>query len=150
MYTEDPITGGICRAIANTFAGSRIALGPVRQGLRPPHFFVMCRKATQRVYLGRRFLAENEFRVTYLPADETRAREECAETAQALFVCLAEISTEKGTLRGTRMAGEFDRGQLNFSVRYDYFFYRRAEIPAMGELAQTQSIRADSAERQKG
>lgn len=141
MHREDTITNGICRAITGAFAPCAIALGPVRQELRAPHFFVACRKASQRIYLGQRYFSENEFRVTYLPADTACAKEECAEVAQKLFACLRYIETELGTLRGTRMTGQFEEGRLLFSVRYDYFFYRPRETAVMEELTQIHAAR---------
>lgn len=141
MHKEDPITNGICRAIAGAFAPCAIALGPVRQGLETPHFFVACTKATQRVYRGRRFQAQNAFCVTYLPADTACAKEECVETAHRLFDCLACIDTDLGTMHGTRMAASFEEGRLTFEVRYDYFFYRPGEVVMMEELTQIHSSR---------
>lgn len=150
LHKEDPITNGICRAIAGAFAPCAVALGPVRQGLEPPHFFVECRKAMQRVYPNKRFLSENEFCVTYLPADSACAKEECAETAQKLFGCLACIETELGSMRGMRMSASFENGRLAFAVRYAYFFYRPGEVVMMEELTQIHTSRRSQPDNRKG
>ncbi len=134
----DAITKGISRALKAEFSeleGLGIAAGPVRQGLVPPRFFVICREAKQKAYPSRRFLAENAFEVVYLPADKLNAREACAAAARRLFSCLAVIDAGFAALRGTKMRWETKDGALHFFVQYNYFFRVEENAERMEELA---------------
>lgn len=120
MEEENELTQSIARALREEF-GVPVALGPLPQGLTGPQFFVLRVRAVRRAYPARRILAQNEYRVDYLPADRLNARAACEAAAQRLFACLAVIGPDTAPLRGTKMACTFEDGLLHFSVRYDYF-----------------------------
>lgn len=107
----------------------------VKQGLKTPCFFVSCAENGEKQYLGGRFLSENRFVIKYLPKNGNRKKYECGEVAQRLFKCLLMLETKDGSLMGRKMSGSYEKGELSFSVNYDFFAVRKEEKPLMEKLS---------------
>lgn len=110
----------------------------VEQGLNEPCFFVFCINPTNRIFLGKRYFRENQFCIQYFPTDKDkdRAREECNEVAERLYLCLEYITVTGDLVRGTKMNYEIADGVLNFFVNYDLFVYKIEPSDAMEEILQ--------------
>lgn len=108
----------------------------MEQGLNKPCFFLFCVNSTNRVFLGKRYLRENQFCLQYLPADEDRAKEKCNAVAERLFSCLEYITVTGDLVRGTKMKYEIVDGALNFFVNYDLFVYKVEPVDAMEEISE--------------
>lgn len=113
----------------------------VEQGLNKPCFFLFCVNSTNRVFLGKRYLRENQFCLQYLPADEGRANEECNAVAKRLFSCLEYITVTGDLVRGTKMKYEIVDGVLNFFVNYDLFVYKVEPVDAMEEISEKVTVK---------
>lgn len=109
--------------------------------LNPPCFLISCVNAASRIFLGKRYFSENQFRVQYFPADKDRAGEECNAVAERLSSCLEYITVTGDLMRGMKMKYEVTDGVLNFFVNYDLFVYKTSASDAMEEISQNVTVK---------
>lgn len=102
----------------------------VKQGLKEPCFFVFCINPTNELFLGKRYFRANQFCIQYFPSSG-KAKRECNEVADKLFLCLELIDVDGDLVRGSKMHYEMVDGVLNFFLNYDLFVYRKEQIDLM-------------------
>lgn len=118
----------------------------VEQGLQEPCFFVSCISPGNRVFLGKRYLRQNEFCLQYFPSDADSAREECNAVTERLYSCLEYIDVLGDLVRGTKMHCEVVDKVLHFFVSYDFFVYRASNLDAMEEMEQALAVKGEGEE----
>lgn len=112
-----------------------IRANELKQGLKEPCFFVSCINPTFRLFFDKRYFRENEFCIQYFPKSRNKAKEECNDVADRLFLALKYVTVDGDLTMGTKMHSEFVDGVLNFFVNYDSFVYiRKDELPLMETL----------------
>ncbi len=137
--TINSIIEGISVALDEKFNAESeeytIRANELKQGLKEPCFFISCINPTFRLFLDKRYFRENEFCIQYFPKSKDRAKEECNNVADRLFLVLRLINVGGNLQRGTKMHSEFVDGVLNFFVNYDMFVYlTKEDIPFMEVL----------------
>ena len=127
--TINSIIAGISVALDAEFNAESenytIRANELKQGLKEPCFFISCINPTFRLFFDKRYFRENQFCIQYFPKSRDKAKEECNEVTDRLFLALEYI----------KMHGEFVDGILNFFVNYDAFVYiKKDESPTMEAL----------------
>ena len=128
---------GITKALNQEFEGVPVYAEPLKQGFKEPCFFVYCTESTNRIYLGKRYLAQNAFCVTYFPKLSNRQKEECNDVAERLCNCLECVDIDDamgGQIRGTNMKHTVSDGVLVFTLNYDAFYYKNELVEVMESL----------------
>ena len=91
----------------------------VKQGLKPPCFFIGVLKPGLSPLVGRRYLSTNPLDVRFIPADSGR-NIEMFNIAAELLEALEYITLPDGDmLRGTGMNYEVVDGVLHFFINYN-------------------------------
>ena len=125
--TINSIIAGISVAIDAEFNGENqeytIRANELKQGLKEPCFFISCVNPTFRLFFNKRYFRENLFCIQYFPKSKNRAKEECNDVTERLFIALEYIRVDGDLTRGTKMHSEYVDGVLNFFVNYDMFVY---------------------------
>ncbi len=124
----EEITDAVGQAVYGEFGDKcRIYDEEVKQGVKPPCFFIRCDKPSERHFLGDRYFRENRFCISYIPENDNGKRRECEETAERLFECLKWIRAKEDIIMGRNMSYEVKDGELRFFVSYDFFVYKVGE-----------------------
>lgn len=106
----------------------------VKQGLKPPCFFIGVLKPELSPLVGRRYLSINPLDVRFIPADKER-NSEMFSIAAELLEALEYITLPDGdVLRGTGMNYEIVDGVLHFFVNYNLTLIKSAEEVNMETL----------------
>lgn len=108
-------------------------------------FFIACLSQKQKLFLGKRYFSQKQFKIQYFPATEN-VQQECNAIAQRLNDCLEyiTITDESKPLRGTHMGYEIIENVLNFYVNYDYFIYKEELKETMGVLEASINLKEES------
>lgn len=139
--TINSIISGISVALEAEFNAESeeytIRANELKQGLKEPCFFISCINPTFRLFFDKRYFRENAFCIQYFPKSTDKAKEECNEVTERLFLALEYIRVDGDLTMGTKMHSEFVDGILNFFVNYDAFVYIKKEaLPSMETLIQ--------------
>ena len=110
-----------------------IRANELKQGLKEPCFFISCINPTFRLFFDKRYFRESPFCIQYFPKSRNKAKEECNDVADRLFLALEYITVDGDLTMGTKMHSEFVDGVLNFFVNYDAFVYIRKDEPPIME-----------------
>ncbi|MBQ4250071.1 MAG: hypothetical protein II705_08525 [Clostridia bacterium] len=115
------ILDGITLCLREVYPDRLIASDAVEQGFLAPAFIVTLVSGERKPALGRRVRLRADFEVRSFPA---LGREECYETADALFSALGRIRLKTGDeLWGTDMSFKVEDGILHFFVSYACFAF---------------------------
>lgn len=135
--TINSIIAGISVALDTEFNAESeecaIRANELKQGLKEPCFFISCINPTFRLFFNKRYFRENEFCIQYFPKSRNKAKEECNDVSDRLFLALTYITVDGDLTMGTKMHSEFVDGVLNFFVNYDMFVYIKSEDAAYME-----------------
>lgn len=110
-----------------------IHMEEIKQGLKPPCFFIVSLNPTTELFLGKRYFKTNGFCVQYFPQSDKKQRE-CNDIAERMNWCLEYITVSGDKCRGTKMHHEVINGVLNFFVNYDFFVYKKEVSEVMGDM----------------
>jgi len=129
------IIKGVSMKLNSTFGNKyRAYENDVKQGLKPPCFFIGVLKPELSPLVGRRCLSINPLDVHFIPED-SRRNSEMLRVAAELLEALEFITLPSGDLlHGTKMNYEIVDGVLHFFVNYDLTLIKPAEEAAMGTL----------------
>lgn len=106
----------------------------VKQGLKPPCFFIGVLKPELSPLVGRRYLSTNPFDIRFIPPDGGRNTEMFSVAAE-LLEALEYITLPDGDmLRGTGMSYEVVDGVLHFFVSYNLTLIKPVEKIPMETL----------------
>lgn len=112
----------------------------IKQGLKPPCFFIVSLSPTNELFLGKRYFKSNPFCIQYFPESAKKQRE-CNAVAERMNWCLEYITVDGDKCRGTKMHHEVVDGVLNFFVNYDFFVYKHEVSEAMGEMESHNNVK---------
>lgn len=135
------IIRSISRAINAEF-GDRYEnhMEAIRQDLKEPCFFIQCLNPTSALFVGKRYIRQNQFCIQYFPETEQVYRE-CNEVAERMLSCLEYIRVDDRMLRGTKMKYQVTDDVLHFFVNYDFFTSRANEETPMNELESETTVK---------
>ncbi len=132
------IIRSISRAINAEF-GDRYEnhMEAIRQDLKEPCFFIQCPNQTSALFVGKRYVRQNQFCIQYFPETE-QVQQECNAVGERLLSCMECIRVDNRILRGTKMKYRVTDDVLHFFVDYDFFARRvEEEIPMDGMESET-------------
>lgn len=137
------IINGVCGAIENRFGETyKVYTDLENQETIEPYFLVTCANLSTKLYLGQRYLRENQLCIEYVPASSEK-QIECFEVMEQLYDCLEKIQVDTNLLKGTKMSGKVVENKLSFVVNYDMFVYKFAEneMEIMEEIEQNKIVK---------
>lgn len=132
QVTINDVRYAVHAALDDKFPDIPILGEEIKQGLKPPCFFVRLLEPEHTQELGRRYFRIHPFVIRYFPAD---GNAEMYDMAELLTAALQQIEVAGRPVRGTGMRFEVVDGVLHFFVNYDFHVWApRPEDPAMGIL----------------
>ena len=129
------IIKGVSMKLNATFGNRyRAYENDVKQGLKPPCFFIGVLKPELSPLVGRRYLSTNPLDIRFIPPDGGRNTEMFSVAAE-LLEALEYITLSDGDmLRGTGMSYEVVDGVLHFFVSYNLTLIKPVEKIPMETL----------------
>lgn len=129
------IIKGVSMMLKNTFGdGYKVYENDVKQGLKPPCFFIGVLKPELSPLVGKRYLSTNPLDVRFIPLDGGRNAEMFSVAAE-LLEALEFITLPSGDLlHGTKMNYEVVDGVLHFFVNYNLTLIKPIDDPKMETL----------------
>lgn len=112
----------------------------IQQGLKEPCFFIQCPNPTSALFVGKRYVRQNQFCIQYFPETE-QIQQECNDVGERLLSCLEYIRVDDRMLRGTKMKYQVTDDVLHFFVNYDFFASRANEETPMNELESETTVK---------
>ncbi|UNI72502.1 MAG: tail completion protein [Chaetfec virus UA24_244] len=126
---------GVSMKLNATFGNKyRAYENDVKQGLKPPCFFIAVLNSDLSPLVGRRYVAHNPLDVRFIPADRGRNSEMFSVAAELLEALEYIILPDGDMLRGTGMNYEIVDGVLHFFVDYNLTLIKPAEEVNMETL----------------
>ena len=104
------------------------------QGLKEPCFFISVLEPTHNLCRDRRYFRQHQFCIQFFPADRSREKAECNDTAERLEECLETITVDGDLMRGDKMNHKIVDNVLNFFVNYDCFVIKKYDSEPMETL----------------
>lgn len=129
------IIKGVSMKLKSTFGDKyRAYENDVKQGLKPPCFFIGVLNPALSPLIGKRYLSTNPLDVRFIPADGGR-NSEMFSVAAELLEALEFITLPSGDLlHGTKMNYEIVDGVLHFFVNYNLTMIKPTDDPKMETL----------------
>ncbi len=105
----------------------RIYTEDISQDLIEPCFSIVNLITINQPLLLNRYMRRYNFDIHYFPKDAHKAKSECDEIAERLFLCLEFINFVDNTYRGIKMRYEVVEGVLHFFVSYNVIVRKELE-----------------------
>lgn len=105
----------------------------IPQNLQEPSFSLRCIDAAQLRFMGERWRAKCSLRIYFFPPAE-RPWRATAEALEGLSTALEIIECKSGSVRGGNMQAHVEDDVGVFTVDYEAFLIRRADMEAMEEI----------------
>lgn len=138
MITVNIVRDGMVGAIKEAFPDRKVYDEEIKQGLRPPAFFIKLLSTSQDREIGRRYMRTHLFDVHYF----TDTNEDGHAIAETLYDILENIVVPDGKIRGTGMNHEVVGDILHFFVDYNVHVLRTKPVfPLMQKLEQEVSVK---------
>ena len=140
----DAIEEGIAARLYELFGdGYEIELDELKQGFKPPGFWILELKTLQNHVVSNRYQRNYNFDVQYFPASEDGAvTREINEITEKLLMGLEYITSGGDLIRGTDISYEVQDDVLHFFISYKRFLFKVSDKePLMEELIQTQHVK---------
>lgn len=136
----DKIFDGICKAVSEEFNNLPVYTERVVQGVNAPCFMVRLVKSETQLFMGKRYIMNNKFKITYL--DENRQNENlnCASVIERLCMATEVIDYGGGCVRGSNFKCEIEENHLDLYVDFNLFVYRHTDEADNTELMQELNI----------
>ena len=131
----DKIVDGISVQLNSAFGDEfKIYTEQIKQGLKPPCFFIQLVNPMNIKLVGGRYIRQNLFDIHYFPAS-AEPNAECYNVQDVLYLAMEYITADGDLIRGINMRGEFVDGVLHFFVNYNMVIRKIEELTFM-ELMQ--------------
>ncbi|KXG78285.1 phage tail terminator family protein [Thermotalea metallivorans] len=139
----DKIKVGISQKLNVLFGDEyRIYTEEIKQGLKPPAFFIKTLNPSQTQILGRRYQRTYPFDIHFFPSENGAEAEQCESITDQLFSELEYITVDGNLTRGTGMNAEVVNGVLHFFIQYNSYVLK-PETPQeyMDDITQSSYIK---------
>ncbi|MGG4344925.1 phage tail terminator family protein [Paenibacillus lautus] len=131
--TFNTVRYAVHEALDTAFPDIEIMGEEIKQGLKPPCFFVRFLEPEHTQELGRRYMRYHPMVVRYYDPDRSNA--EMYDMGEKLTSALDWITVSGGLVRGIGMRFEIVDEVLHFFVEYNFHVWEKAPVePKMQDL----------------
>ncbi|GIQ70761.1 hypothetical protein DUZ99_02010 [Xylanibacillus composti] len=140
MVTYNDVRQGVFARLQQKFPEVARYGEEIKQGLKPPCFFVKLFPGQQDREVGRRYIRYHSFDIHYFAMDDRN--EAMHAMAEQLYDVMEYIIINGNLTRGRSMRHEIVDRVLHFFVDYDFHVMRSApDEPLMEELEQKERLK---------
>ena len=126
------IIDGISLKLYETFGETyRIYTEEIKQGLTEPCFFIQLLDPGNAPLVDKRTKRDHLFAIQYFPKSLNKARRECQEILELLYIALEYINVGEDLVRGIGMKGDITDGILTLTISFNVILRELVEETQM-------------------